>query len=291
VALKASDASDMARAKGLIAAAEAAIEKRMSHEYRGRRPGTFDIRDQLRGMARTPEGIDLEGFILADILAENIAAVEHLRAHLKAIAPNVVFTVERGGPLLAEFLVTPSEQKQQKGKFVSVGKGENRTEYLRPAIEKAIREGQRSFVIIDAYMGGHAIGEFTHMFKEIIDSHPHLENLRFETLWLREQFGYERNLVKAEDGKPLAVGLQPKYVIPPDLAGKVFQEIVPVRFIMGDDVSVYFDPKSRQPVVIFDNSGNIVQIIEVGVEHPVTGEPLNTPREILVALLQGYKFP
>ncbi|MEH2546696.1 regulator of replication initiation timing [Bradyrhizobium sp. AZCC 2262] len=288
-AFKASGPNDEFKAEGVIAAMEEAIRKRMGQDIRGRRPGSpHEIRDQLRGMAG---GIDLEGFIMADILAENIAAAQRLRARLATIAPEVVFTVERGGPLLAEFLVPPAERQQRPDKFVSVNKSKNRTEYLRPQIEKAIANGKRSFVIVDAYMGGHAIGEFTNMFQSIIEAHPHLEGLRFETLWLREQLGYERNLVEGPDGAALAVGLQPAFKIPPELINKVFQQIEPVRFIMGDDAAVFFDPNSRRPIFIFDNDGHVVQTIEVGVKHPITGVVLTTPREILVALMQGVKFP
>ena len=138
-------------------------------------------------------------------------------------------------------------------------------------------------------MGGHAAGEFTAMFERLITEFPEVQNLRFETLWLRERLGYERNFV--EGGTLAHGGLQKEYEIPEHLRGIVHQKVVTARFVLGDDMHIVFDANSRRPIMIFDNDGQIVQVIEVGVRHPATGVVLSTPREILVALMQGFKFP
>lgn len=79
--------------------------------------------------------------------------------------------------------------------------------------------------------------------------------------------------------------------MPEHLSGIVNQKIVSVRFVLGDDMHIVFDANSIRPIMIFDSDGRIVQVIEVGVRHPATGTVLSNPREILVALMQGYKFP
>ena len=284
--------SDAERAVQLFDALEQSIAKSIGPQegdYRGRRPEVRNIRDLLRGDARSANGIDLEGLMLASIVDENAAAVAELRDHLAKVSPDFVFGVTRGGPLLAEFLAPPGNPPP--GNFVTVPKGKdnNRTVHLEGIVRKEIQAGKRTFAIVDVYMGGHAAGEFTAMFERLIKEFPEAQGLRFETLWLREKFGYERNVV--ENGELANGGLQPEYHVPEHLSGIVNQKIVSVRFVLGDDMHIVFDANSIRPIMIFDSDGRIVQVIEVGVRHPATGTVLSNPREILVALMQGYKFP
>ena len=203
----------------------------------------------------------------------------------------MTFGVERGGAFLIEALASPGGGALPP-KFSAAQKGADgaRTEDLGRQIRAAIDGGKRSFAIADFYMGGHAAGEFTGMFEKIIADYPHIPDLRFEMLWLRERHGYERNTVNAEGTALAHGGLQPEFEIPPALAGKVFQTIEPVQLVLGDDMKIAFDPTSKRPIVIFDDQGKTVQTIEVGALHPLTGKPLNNPREILLALMQGYQF-
>jgi hypothetical protein len=65
----------------------------------------------------------------------------------------------------------------------------------------------------------------------------------------------------------------------------------PVGVVLGDDMDIVFDPASREPIRIFDRTGRVVQEIPVGTRDPITGEKLETTRDILIRLMQGVQFP
>jgi hypothetical protein len=256
--------------------------------YKGRRPATEALVDALRER-RAMADTDLKGHVLASVLEENIEAVRQIRERIAELQPDAVFGVKRGGAFLIDVLATGDADLTQISAQTEKHKSGKRTLDLEARIRAAIEKGQRSFVIVDYYMGGHAASEFIDMYRRIIDSERDLD-LRFESIWMRERFGYERNEVD-QSGERFAHGrLEPQTEVAEDLVGKVHQTVVPVTYVLGDDMKMIFNPKSTDPIVIFDSRGQVVQRIPVGTPHPATGQPLMTPAQILIALMQGYRF-
>ena len=158
---------------------------------KGRRPATGALVDALRGRTSS-EGLSLEGMLLSSVLDENVAAIRSIREHIRSreIPPDAVFGVERGGFFLAEVL--GYEDADLGSRIVHAGKGPSgeRTGDLERLIRAQISLGQRQFIIVDFYMGGHAAGEFNEMYRRILADAPdaHFEiPLAQGASWLRTE--------------------------------------------------------------------------------------------------------
>lgn len=60
----------------------------------------------------------------------------------------------------------------------------------------------------------------------------------------------------------------------------------PVAVVLGDDMRTVFDPRSTEPIEVFDRNGRRVAIIPTGTIDPTTGAVLNTTRDIVIRLMQ-----
>ena len=247
---------------------------------KGRRPNTRELTDILRGRMRAA-GLDFEGFVLDSILTANIEAIRSIRRRIDDVSPDAILTVERGGVFLAD-AITQSDQGLERitHRLPKGPKGE-RTPHVETRIRQLIAAGKKNFVLVDFYMGGGASREFMNMYRNILLDHP---EVRFESIWMREQHGFERN---TENG----LGLEAFKGTPEDLEHAVTQTAVTTRFVLGDDMNVIFDPDSQKPIIIFDRKGDVIQQIPPGTPDPRTGKPTKNTREILLLLLDGVQFP
>jgi hypothetical protein len=247
---------------------------------KGRRPNTKELTDVLRGRMREA-GIDFEGFVLDSILAENIEAIKSIRMRIDEISPDAILTVERGGVFLADAVTQNDQGLEQITHRLPKGPKDERTTHIEARIRQLIAEGKTKFVLVDFYMGGGASKEFINMYRNILQDHP---EVRFESIWMREQHGFERN---TENG----LGLEAFKGTPEDLKHAITQTVVTTQFVLGDDMKIVFDPNSQKPISIFDRRGRVIQQIPVGTPDPRTGKPTKSTREILLLLLDGVHFP
>jgi hypothetical protein len=162
----------------------------------GRRLDAKQIIEALRNRVRKGPFADLEGLIAARSLVENILAVQQMRDDIRQIAPDAVISVQRGGAFVAEVLGHGSADFPASiavPKAVSV-EGDKRVERRWPNIEAAIvermRQGQRKFVIVDVYMGGHFLEELRAMAGRLRGMEGG-EDIEIHTMWLRETHGYD----------------------------------------------------------------------------------------------------
>lgn len=152
-------------------------------------------------------------------------------------------------------------------------------------------------------------GELRKMFRDILRDHPHVE---FEVIWMRETDGFERVVhritrkdleqgvaftaeVSVVNGRLRIRDRSAGVVVPrlkgtEDNAAHVRATQFPVDVVLGDDMRAVLSRSPTEPIRIFDRSGRIVQEIPVGTPDPVTGAPLPNTREIMIRLMQGYKF-
>ena len=237
----------------------------------GRRATANDmVKKLLRG------GGQLEGFVMDVILSENIQAIKAMRARIAEIKPDAVLAVEKGGVFLSDVLVHQDSALGAILHRVPKGPKSERIHFLEPQIRKLIKAGKRDFVVADIYMGGGFSNELMKMYKRILSEFP---DSSFESLWLREKFGFERNTVGGPSLPPLSS------------SGAKFRETAwTVRWALGDDMNMVFDQGSRGPIRIFNREGKVVQEITLPVADPMTGMILNTPREVMIRLMRGVKF-
>ena len=175
----------------------------------GRRLDAKEIIEALRDRVRKHPFADLEGMVSTQSLEENIIAVEDMRAQIHEIAPDAVLSVQRGGAFLAEVLAhgDPNFPQSIPVEKAIVQENGNEVERRVPNIEAAIRagleNGQRTFVIVDFYMGGHFAEELENMAIRL-SGLPNADGLKIHTMWLRETHGYDVLAGGAvEPGEPL----------------------------------------------------------------------------------------
>ncbi|MEM6846497.1 MAG: hypothetical protein AAF580_00275 [Pseudomonadota bacterium] len=311
----------------------------------GSRPGIHAERDAMRGRIRAG-GFDIEAMLLDAVVSENAAAIARLRTRLNQLRAEddiLVFGIQRGGALLAEALseLAPNADGTpnlpEDFRVVPKGPSSEREFHLPAMIQQGLAEGRRTFVIADFYMGGGASSAFVNFFRNVrrLSEGAAVEDLhlpgnpdeayvqalrelrqwfdqndpgpiRFETLWLRDRFGYERNDPAYREPAPdeagftpplnseeqaLRRGIVPAREVPPDMADVMRQTVMPVRFVLGDDMDTVVDGIATRPVRVFGNDGEIVQTITPPVQHPAyPGVTLRTTRQIMVALMQGFEF-
>jgi hypothetical protein len=142
-----------------------------------------------------------------DLLDQNIAALDQARAFIRGFEPDLVLGVERGGGFLLDALGPdfPVLKVPKAGTDRNAGEvpappsvstiGGHRAPHLVAAIEAAIANGQYRFVVFDVYMGGIGLREIrSEVFDKVMErASPEIRGkLRFESIWLREQHGFER---------------------------------------------------------------------------------------------------
>ncbi|WP_257460253.1 hypothetical protein [Archangium lipolyticum] len=235
---------------------------------------------QLRNVHNAPYPPEFAGYMLESTVAENQAAIATAREQLRALSPDVVVGIERGGAFLAEAttfgdeLLRPRLRALPSVKAPKTAKTKYDTAAMRQSFEALIQGGARHIVVVDAYMGGRTAGELRDtIYKPLVQRYP---DVRIDTLWLREEFGFERL-------GGMGVTVRPPRQIPPGspLAPRLQTLTVPVSFVLGDDMNMVVDrsPASREPLRIFNDRGEVIQTI-----HPREGE---TTRDALIRLLNG----
>jgi hypothetical protein len=290
---------------------ETGEKKKDTTRLEGRVPDAVTGVKLLRG--HRPLGVDLEGFVPLNVLLENIQALDSLRTAIAAFKPDRVFGVQTGGWLMVESLVPPG-QHQLPEHFNQVPKNTdtgNRREFLQPMIIDLILAGESRFMVADYYMGGGAIGDFNAMMVDIVNDprvRQHLldkgTTLHFETLWLRERETFERGSPIGQQSTEIRLENErqpPRPMV--DLETKqvlaVFtKEVRNVQFVIGDDADRILkntnltDPNAppQLAIQVFNQHGEVIQTLPVGLRHPATGELLDTARKVLAAILQGHQF-
>jgi adenine/guanine phosphoribosyltransferase-like PRPP-binding protein len=327
-------------ARRLTADVGALIEAIREFETKqGRRPDAKELIEALRNRVRKSPFADLEGLISTASLEQNVIAIMDMRDQIRGIAPDAVISVQRGGAFLAEVLARgvtdfPPSIVVEKKVTPRPGKEDlvQRTPNIRAEIERRMAAGQRKFVIVDFYMGGHFAEELEAMVQELHAKFPD-SGLEIHPLWMRETYGYDTIGTPAPvEGRRtprptraqltegiVFIGGVTKRIVDDPITGErqtflrfrresetvtlpairgnaenlsiIRQAQFPVGVVLGDDMDIVFDPASREPIRIFDRTGRVVQEIPVGTRDPITGEKLETTRDILIRLMQGVQFP
>jgi hypothetical protein len=294
----------------------------------GRRVGAQEVIDSLRNRVREgrpPRYGDMEGLVSEIIVEQNAVAVQQMREHIARSRPDAVLGVQRGGAFLAEALSTGAEgfpTTVPVAKYRRPREGQpdlvQRTPLLEAEIRRRIVDGGESrFAIVDFYMGGVFAGELQTMILNILRDHPHAE---FEVMWMRETAGFERVVIRpavtdpefrewvaalqegvAFEGRVSTVGGRvkirqesPAVTLAP-LRGDVDHPNVrttefPVDVALGDDMRAVLESSPTEPVRLFDRDGELKRTIPIGTPDPVTGRPLSTTREIMIRVMQGFRF-
>lgn len=189
-----------------------------SEGLHGRRPASRETKWIARGEIEAPGTSDrLEGMFERSILQQNIEAMEQVRQFISAFKPDLVLGVERGGAFLIESLGpgfptrTVPKAPDLKGRKKPLGEFEQpkpegfegvqgqRGPHLVKAIMDAIGDGSQDsyrFVVVDVIMGGGGIADIRrNVFDKVMERLPeHVRSkVRFESIWLREQHGFERS--------------------------------------------------------------------------------------------------
>ncbi len=188
----------------------------------GRRPASRESARIARGETEvevTPGTSDkLEGMLERSVLQQNIDAMETARAFIREFNPDLVLGVQRGGAFLLEALGPDfktqsvpktrthedlSEFEKPPPKGYEDVKG-SRAPHLVKAIIDAIGDGSRDsyrFVVLDVFMGGLGISDIRrNVFDQVMARLPEevRKKVKFESIWLREQHGFERSDLKPE---------------------------------------------------------------------------------------------
>ncbi|SNR51306.1 hypothetical protein EYF88_10905 [Paracoccus sediminis] len=192
--------------------------------FYGRRPASRETARTARGETEIEvipgTSGKLEGMLERSILEQNIDAMEQARGFIRDFDPDLVLGVQRGGAFLLESLgpgfrteavpKAPTHENENLGGFEQpkpagyesvVG---TRGPHLVKAIIDAIGDGTRDsyrFVVLDVMMGGLAIGDIRrNVFDEVMRRLPeHVRpKVKFESIWLREQHGFERSELAPE---------------------------------------------------------------------------------------------
>jgi hypothetical protein len=241
------------------------------------------IRNQTLSQLRTMDKNsppEFEGYILDSILEENRQAFKTVKSLLVNASPDVLMAIERGGIFLADVIAYKNEELASKRCNIEKGTDPNKKLRFNPdifkdAIRAQIKSGKQSFAIVDAYMGGRFAGELREyviipLLKEFGQG-----QIKFYLFWFRETFGFER----ADKGKTNVTLRKAKGTIKDNSPYSQDIKVVHqnLRVVLGDDMSIVFDPNSQQPFYIFDAQGNIIEMI-----HPLKEE---TSRDTLIKLL------
>lgn len=192
--------------------------------FHGRRPASRETARTARGETEVEvipgTSGKLEGMLERGILEQNIAAMEQVRSFIRDFDPDLVLGVQRGGAFLLESLgpgfrtkavpKTPTEGKKNLSEFEQPKPAGfekvagTRAPHLVKAIMEAIGDGSKDsyrFVVLDVMMGGLAIGDIRrNVFDKVMQPLPeHVRaKVKFESIWLREQHGFERSDLAAE---------------------------------------------------------------------------------------------
>jgi hypothetical protein len=259
-------------------------------EQLGQNPGSRnqtrnETLSQLRTMDKNSSP-EFEGYILDSILEENREAFRTIKSLLAKEPPDVLMAMERGGAFLGDVLSHNNEELTSKLHKIEKGTDPNpdpnkklrfNPEAFKSAIRTQIGSGKKSFALVDAYMGGRFAAELRdHVIKPLLTEFGQ-GKIKFYLFWLRETFGFEQ-----ADSKERGFTIRkPQGTISEKspYAQDVKTVHVNVRVVLGDDMSMVFDPNSQQPFHIFDAEGNIIKTIQ-----PEKGE---TSRDTLIKLLNG----
>jgi hypothetical protein len=261
-------------------------------EQLGQNPGSRNqTRNETLSQLRTMDENsppEFEGYILDSILEENREAFRTIKSLLAKEPPDVLMAMERGGAFLGDVLSHNNEELTSKLHKIEKGTDPNpdpnkklrfNPEAFKSAIRTQIGSGKKSFALVDAYMGGRFAAELRdHVIKPLLTEFGQ-GKIKFYLFWLRETFGFEQaDADKKERGLTLR---KPQGTISEKspYAQDVKTVHVNVRVVLGDDMSMVFDPNSQQPFHIFDAEGNIIKTIQ-----PEKGE---TSRDTLIKLLNG----
>ncbi len=187
--------------------------------FHGRRPASRETAKTARGETEieiTPgTSGKLEAMLERGILEQNIAAMDQVRGFIADFDPDLVLGVERGGAFLLESLgpgfstqAVPKAPTHDNGNLSAFERPKpegfekvagTRGPHLVKAIIDAIGDGTKDsyrFVVVDVMMGGLAISDIRrNVFDEVMQPLPeHVRaKVKFESIWLREQHGFERS--------------------------------------------------------------------------------------------------
>jgi hypothetical protein len=245
-------------------------------------------RQQVIEALRTPnEAVRgaLEGYVPRSILIENQAAVAKVRSGIKASNPDVIVGMERGGSFLADVLAGGDPSLAPKIRKIVPIKAEpgpgGKAPKSKFAPEMADRftaladAGAKKIAIVDYYMGGRTASDLSDLLRKRFASDPKYAGVTVEVYWIRETFGFEKTSGGGTVVDPLRGQVGPKA----KGAGMYSQISETVTLALGDDMQSVLIPDSRSPIIVFDDSGNVIRTL-----HPVGAQ---STRQVMIDLING----
>lgn len=213
---------------------------------------------------------EYEGFVLESALSQNQRAIAELATEIAAENPDIIVGMERGGSFLTEALGRANPTLVSKVRSIPAHRntsgrgGKFDAPAMQAEIEAVIASGARRISFVDVYMGGTTASSLRdQILRPLARAHPEVQ---FDVHWLRETVG----LV----GDPLRGTLRANQ---PGASQIRVPQPREVSMAIGDDMSIVFDPSSRQPITIFDRTGRQVRVV-----YPRRGQ---TTRDVLLELL------
>jgi len=242
------------------------------------RPGAAAAeRQTVINLLRTPHGQApgaLEGYVLESTLAENQRAIASLGAQLLEENPDVIVGMERGGAFLSE-AVGAQWSLGPRIRPMPVHKDVRGEKFDLPAqqqeFQRLIAQGNRRIAIVESYMGGTTASALRDVLLPIARAHP---DVRFNVHWMREGLGFETRTAGGD------VVLSPPRGVPRATqpgASQITQDYRTVRLVLGDDMSIAYNPDSHQPITVFNREGQVTMVI--------APRPGQTTRQLLIEIL------
>ena len=239
------------------------------------------IRSVVLSKLRNFEGRPLpeyEGFILDEILQENIVAFNRLREVMVQNSPDYVFALEKGGVFVGEVLTknTPLANRlvrvSKAPHPLGIEKGRFDPEPFIVMIQQKIDSGAKKIAITDSYMGGRFARELRdNILIPLIRKNP---DIQFETYFIRETFGFEYFSAGGLVLESIRGTIKPTF----PYSTNVKNYISSTTLVLGDDMNIIYK-FSKRPITIFDSAGNIEKIYN----------PEQSTRELLIDLLTGQR--
>ena len=227
------------------------------------------VREQVR--KRFVEG-PYQTAVLESVLLENKKAFAALRRGLRALNPEAVIGVERGGPFIAD---AAASGEAQFGEIVRIPKADMSTAManMRNRVEQMIKAGKTRFAFTDVYFSGSAYNLVQkEVMRPLAEAHP---NCKFGGFWMRSQVGFEIG------GFEVGSGVGPVLELPAGetkVVSNLSNEFYEVPYVLGEDVGRIRDATVAEPVYVFDSTGSVARVVE-----PVAQD--KTTRDLIIRLL------
>ena len=150
---------------------------------------------------------------------------------------------------------------------------------MQAEFQALIDAGAQRILVADVYFGG-GTGRslLNQVFIPLAQRNP---QVRFETYWLRETFGFERPSATGPRASRMEMSVnrsnRSAFESVQDRISMTRHE--EVSLVLGEDMNVVFNPDAREPIRIFDAEGRVTEIFRP--------QPGQSTGQLMVELMNG----